>query len=142
MVAGGEGSFLLCAEAEASFFVFFCRSSLLQKCSPLKAVVGFHLPPNACIYRQPGERFTIPCSSAGHGSPSHFSSIMLAGYSCVGMGLAGFLGKWGGEREKENSGKQRFKIFFFPASACAGKKENSAKTTLFRVVFFLSFFFF
>jgi hypothetical protein len=52
------------------------------------------------------------------------------------MGHAGFLGKWGGEREKENSGKQRFKIFFFPASACAGKKKNSAKTTLFRVVFF------
>jgi len=90
----------------------------------------------AYIYRQPGERFAIPCSSAGHGSPSHFSSIMLAGYGCVGMGHAGFLGKWGGERDKENIGKQRFKIFFFPASACAGKKENSAKTTLFRVVFF------
>jgi ABC-type polysaccharide/polyol phosphate export permease len=29
--------------------------------------------------------------------------------------------------EKEKlSGKRRFKIFFFPASACAGKKENSA----------------
>jgi hypothetical protein len=28
--------------------------------------------------------------------------------------------------EKEKlSGKRRFKIFFFPASACAGKKENS-----------------
>jgi hypothetical protein len=94
----------------------------------------------ACIYRQSGERFAIPCSSAGHGSPSHFSSIMLAEYGCVGMGHAGFLGKWGGEREQENIGKQRFKIFFFPASACAGKKENSAKTTLFRVVFF-SFFF-
>jgi len=89
----------------------------------------------ACIYRQPGERFAIPCLSAGHGSLSHFSSIMLAGYGCVGMGHAGFLGKWGGEREKENSGKQRFKIFFFPASACAGKKENSAKTTLFRLFF-------
>jgi len=94
----------------------------------------------ACIYRQSGERFAIPCSSAGHGSPSHFSSIMLAGYGCVGMGHAGFLGKWGGEREQENIGKQRFKIFFFPASACAGKKENSAKTTLFRVVFFFFFF--
>ena len=54
----------------------------------------------------------------------------------MGMGHAGFLGKWGGEREKDNNGKQRFKIFFFPASACAGKKENSAKTALFRVVFF------
>jgi len=67
---------------------------------------------------------------------------MLAGYGCVGMSHTGFLGKCGGEIEKENSGKQRFKIFFFPASACAGKKENSAKTTLFRVVFFLSFFLF
>ena len=66
---------------------------------------------------------------------------MLAGYSCVGMSHAGFLDKWGGERGKENSGKQRFKIFFFPASACAGKKENSAKTTLFRVVFFFCFVF-
>jgi hypothetical protein len=45
------------------------------------------------------------------------------------------------EREKENSGKQRFKIFFFLASACAGKKENNAKTVLFRVVFFLFFLF-
>jgi len=51
MVAGGEGSFLLCAEAEASFFVFFCHSSLLQKCSPLKVVVGFHLPPKAVLPR-------------------------------------------------------------------------------------------
>jgi hypothetical protein len=66
---------------------------------------------------------------------------MLAGYGCVGMSHAGFLDKWGGERGKENSGKQRFKIFFFPASACAGKKENSAKTTLFRVVFFFCFVF-
>jgi hypothetical protein len=30
---------------------------------------------------------------------------MLAGYGCVGMGHAGFLGKWGGEREGKNSGK-------------------------------------
>jgi len=28
------------------------------------------------------------------------------------------------EKEKLN-GKRRFKIFFFPASACVGKKENS-----------------
>jgi len=26
---------------------------------------------------------------------------MLVGYGCVGMGHAGFLGKWGGERERE-----------------------------------------
>jgi len=37
--------------------------------------------------------------------PSHFFSIMLAGYGCVGMGHASFLGKWGGEREGKNSGK-------------------------------------
>eukprot|EP00258_Populus_trichocarpa_P031834 XP_024447853.1 uncharacterized protein LOC112325482 [Populus trichocarpa] len=50
----------------------------------------------------PGERFTIPCPSAGHGG------VGVAGYSCVGVGMghAGFLGKWGGregevEREKE-----------------------------------------
>jgi len=55
----------------------------------------------ACIYRQLGERFAIPCSSAGHGSRSHFSSIMLAGYGCVGMGHAGFLDKWGEVREQE-----------------------------------------
>ena len=42
------------------------------------------------------------------------------------MGHAGFLGKWGGEREEKNSRKQRFKIFFFPASACAGKKLHRA----------------
>jgi len=31
----------------------------------------------------------------------------VAGYgcACVGMGHAGFLGKWGGEREGKNSGK-------------------------------------
>jgi hypothetical protein len=40
--------------------------------------------------------------------PSHFSSIMLAGYGCVGMGHAGFLGKWGGERER---GRITGKIF-------------------------------
>jgi len=26
---------------------------------------------------------------------------MLAGYGYVGMGCTGFLGKWGGERERE-----------------------------------------
>jgi len=31
--------------------LFFCRSSLLQKCSPLKVVVGFHLPPKAVLPR-------------------------------------------------------------------------------------------
>jgi hypothetical protein len=35
------------------------------------------------------------------------------------------VGKWEG-KEKENSGKKIFKIFFFLASTCAGKKENNA----------------
>jgi len=54
----------------------------------------------------------------------------------VGMGHVGFLGKWVGEREKENSGKQRFKIFFFPASACVGKKKNVLKRHCFGLFFF------
>jgi len=93
------------------FFKFvshkFCPSSFLFPfSSPLTFILcSFSkiLPPSIllfpCIYRQPGEN-TIPCPSAGHGSPSHFSSIMLAGYGCVGMGHAGFLGKWGGEKER------------------------------------------
>jgi hypothetical protein len=48
----------------------------------------------------------------GHGAP------FLAGYGFIGMGFV----QVGGERERE----KWFKIFFFPASACAGKKENSA----------------
>ena len=54
-----------------------------------------------CIYRQPGERFTIPCPSAGHGG------VGVARYGCVGVGMghAGFLGKWGGERGGKNSRK-------------------------------------
>jgi len=46
---------------------------------------------------------------------------MVAGYVWVWV-VPGFLGKWGEERER----KKTFKIFFFPASACAGKKENNA----------------
>jgi hypothetical protein len=90
-----------------------------------------------CIYRQPGERFTIPCPSAGHGG------VGVAGYGCVGVGMghAGFLGKWGGEREEKNSGKQRFKIFFFPASACAGKKNLHRAVQNGTVQFFFLFFF-
>ena len=78
----------------------FCppvRSSLSQKnCPP---TLWFCSLPS--IYRQPGERFTIPCPSAGHGG------VGVAGYGCVGVGMghAGFLGKWGGEREGKNSGK-------------------------------------
>jgi hypothetical protein len=48
MVAGGEGSFLLCAEAEASFFLSLFP---FPKMPTLKAVVGFHLPPKAVLPR-------------------------------------------------------------------------------------------
>jgi hypothetical protein len=44
--------------------------------------------------------------------------IMVAGYGSCRVSWAS-----GVERE---SGKKTFKIFFFLASACAGKKENSA----------------
>jgi len=55
---------------------------------------------------------------------------MVAGYVWVWV-VSGFLGKWGGERER----KKTFKIFFFPASACVGKKENNA----FKVFWFFFF---
>jgi TRAP-type C4-dicarboxylate transport system substrate-binding protein len=69
--------------------------------------------------------------------------VGVAGYGCVGVGMghAGFLGKWGGEREEKNSGKQRFKIFFFPASACAGKKNLHRAVQNGTVQFFFLFFF-
>jgi hypothetical protein len=38
----------------------------------------------------------------------------------MGMGHAGFLGKWGGEREREENIS---KIFFSPVSAFAGEKN-------------------
>ena len=48
----------------------------------------------------------------------------VAGYGCVGVGMgmghAGFLGKWGGEREREENIS---KIFFSPVSAFAGEKN-------------------
>ena len=72
-----------------------------------------------CIYRQPGERFTIPCPSAGHGG------VGVAGYGCVGVGMghAGFLGKWGGEREKGRITGKISKILFSPVSAFVGEKK-------------------
>jgi len=53
--------------------------------------------------------------------------------------LLSVLCKWEGDKL---SGK-RFKIFFFPASAWAGKKENSAvqNGTVLGFFFFFSFFF-
>jgi hypothetical protein len=48
--------------------------------------------------------------------------VGVAGYGCVGVGMghAGFLGKWGGEREREENIS---KIFFSPVSAFAGEKN-------------------
>jgi hypothetical protein len=67
------------------------------------------------------ERVTMPVPVQGMGlCMSHVSSIMVAGYGCVGMGYAGFLGKWGGEREREENIS---KIFFSPVSAFAGEKN-------------------
>jgi hypothetical protein len=48
------------------------------------------------------------------------------------QGLLSVLCKWEGDKL---SGK-RFKIFFFPASAWAGKKENSAVQNGIVLVFF------
>jgi hypothetical protein len=63
---------------------------------------------------------------------------VLAGYGCVGMGHAGFLGKWGGERERgENDLKsssslplhvqERRRTVSFKTTQCSGfflRKEN------------------
>jgi hypothetical protein len=52
--------------------------------------------------------------------------------------LTGF---YASRRERKWSGKRFSKIFFFPAFACTGKKENSAvKTALFRCFFFIKFY--
>jgi hypothetical protein len=50
--------------------------------------------------------------------------VGVAGYGCVGVGIghAGFLGKWGGEREGKNSGKI-FQKSPSPLSAFAGEKK-------------------
>jgi len=52
-------------------FFFAGRSSLLQKCPPLKAVVGFPPLPflffPACIYRQPGRGSPYPVQVQGMG---------------------------------------------------------------------------
>jgi hypothetical protein len=55
----------------------------------------------------------------------------------MGCGLcAGFVGKWEGKEKEKVSGKKISKIFFFPASAWAGKKGNSAVQNGTVLVFF------
>jgi hypothetical protein len=90
----------------------------------------------AYIYRQPGERFAIPCSSAGHGSPSHFSSIMLAGYGCVGMGHAGFWAS-GVERETRRiSGNKDLKSSSSLPLHAQGRRRIVLKRHCFGLFFF------
>jgi len=56
----------------------------------------------------------------------------------MGCGLCpGFVGKWEGKEKEKVSGKKISKIFFFPASAWAGKKGNSAVQNGTVLVFFL-----
>ena len=100
----------------------------LKKSSPLHWF--YSLP---CIYRQPGERFTIPCPSAGHGG------VGVAGYGCVGVGMghARFLGKWGGERERKNSGKNFKNILLLPWQ---GRRSCTCRSKRHRAVFFFHFF--
>jgi len=68
--------------------------------------------------------------------PSHFSSIMLAGYGCVGMGHAGFLGKWGGEREGKNSGKIFKNILLLPCLCICRGEAAPCRSKRHRAVFF------
>ena len=123
------------------FFFCFARASLPSK-QTLPLLSYLSLCPSLivlpwccslpCIYRQPGERFTIPCPSAGHGG------VGVAGYGCVGvgMGYAGFLGKWGGEREGKNSGKS-FKNPLLPCLCiCRGEKAAQCRSKRHRAVFF------
>jgi hypothetical protein len=49
---------------------------------------------------------------------------MLAGYGYVGMGCTGFLGKWGGEREREN-GNKTFQKSSSPLSLHSQGRINS-----------------
>jgi len=56
---------------------------------------------------------------------------MVAGYGCVGMGYAGFLGKWEG-KEKENSRKKDLKSSSsLPLHTQGRRRMVSFKTTLF-----------
>jgi hypothetical protein len=57
------------------------------------------------------------------------------------MGHAGFLGKWGGEGEGKNSGKNFQKISFSPVSAFAGEKKLHGAVQNDTGQFFFHFFF-
>ena len=51
-------------------------------------------------------------------APAPLSFLRRGGRVCGGMGCVGWVVKSGEERERE----KQFKIFFFPASACAGEE--------------------
>jgi len=65
--------------------------------------------------------------------PSHFSSIMLAGYGCLGMGHASFLAS---EVERERAGENDLK-----SSTCAVKKKLHSAVQNGTVQVFFFFFF-
>jgi hypothetical protein len=117
----------------------FSKPSLLQNFAPsgVPLFLKKSSPPSwfyslPCIYKQPGEMFTIPCPSAGHGG------VGVAGYGCVdvGMGHAGFLGKWGGEREGKNSGKSFKNILLLPCLCICRGEAAPCRSKRHRAIFF------
>jgi hypothetical protein len=66
----------------------------------------------------------------------------VAGYGCVGMGMghAGFLGKWGGEREGKNSGKIFKNILLLPCLCICRGEEAARAVQNSTVQVFFSFF--
>ena len=86
---------------------------------------------------------TLPLSwrrvGAEHGCPQGKALlvfIMVVGYIWVWV-VSGFLGKWGGERER----KKTFKIFFFslPLHAQGRRRTVPFKTALFQCSVFFFF---
>ena len=130
------------------FFVFnyskhsalFCLLSFLFSFFPslLSVFIGAQREGHLTFATEQGKVATLPLSwrrvGAKHGCPQGKALLVFhhGGRVCVGMGSAGVPGQVGW-RERER--KKTFKIFFFPASACVGKKENNA----FKVFWFFFF---
>jgi len=105
---------------------WICR--LLLSFSKILPPLFSVLPP--CIYRQPGERFTIPCPSAGHGGvgwllcsrcrawPSS-SFVVVAGHA----GMGG-VSEWSSRVERE-SGKKHFKNLLLPCLCILQGRRSS-----------------
>jgi len=116
---------------------FFVYSRFFSP-SLLSVFIGAQREGHLTFATEQGKVATLPLSwrrvGAKHGCPQGKALLVFhhGGRVCVGMGSAGFPGQVGwGERER----KKTFKIFFFPASACVGKKENNA----FKVFWFFFF---